>query len=256
MRKIRGTNWDEKDTEGLRKKAMDICESARAQLVLKHPFVGRLGIHIPFVPVMDSRVRTIATNGKVIYVRPEWLCRMPPVTSVACIAHTIWTAALCHSFRRGETEPAKFDLASDLEVYTLLRTEKVGMMFKPEFADVFPKHLPVEEIVQDLPNIKLLRHTDSDVHLYTAGIISLPPLPKEGEQKKEEKEPSEKEDVKDESNRLNGKDGGKNKEEKPESEGKEKKSVELSRKQEAGSGEDEKSGSQSSPENDAQSASC
>ena len=183
MRKIRGTNWEAEDTEKLRRKALDICESARAQLILKHPFVGRLGVHIPFIPVMDSRVRTIATNGKVIYIRPEWLCRMPPVTAVACIAHTIWTAALCHSFRRGGTDPVRFDLASDLEVYTLLKTEKVTMIFKPEFADIFPKHLPVEEIVLKLPELKLLRHPDADVHLYTAGIISLPPLPEEDERK-------------------------------------------------------------------------
>ena len=46
-------------------KALQICESSRAQLILQHPFVGRLGIQIPFFPVNDSRIHTIATNGKV-----------------------------------------------------------------------------------------------------------------------------------------------------------------------------------------------
>ncbi|MBE6384551.1 MAG: hypothetical protein E7048_02675 [Lentisphaerae bacterium] len=169
-------------------KSLQICESSRAQLILQHPFVGRLGIQIPFVPVNDSRIHTIATNGKVIYFRPEWVCSMPPVTMTATVAHTIWTAALCHSFRRGEYSPGRFDLASDIEVYKLLQVEKVNMARKPDFAELFAKHLPVEEIIAKLPERSYGRHPDSDVHLYTAGVISIPQLPGEEKQKEQEKE--------------------------------------------------------------------
>lgn len=165
-------------------KALQICESSRAQLILQHPFVGRLGIQIPFIPVNDSRIHTIATNGKVIYFRPEWVCSMPPVTMTAIVAHTIWTAALCHSFRRGEYAPGRFDLASDIEVYKLLQVEKVNMARKPDFADLFPKHAPVEEIISKLPRGPFHRSPDSDVHLYTAGVVSIPVLPGEEEKKK------------------------------------------------------------------------
>ena len=165
-------------------KALQICESSRAQLILQHPFVGRLGIQIPFLTVNDSRIHTIATNGKVIYFRPEWVCAMPPVTMTAIIAHTIWTAALCHSFRRGEHAPGRFDLASDIEVYKLLQVEKVNMARKPDFADLFPKHAPVEEIISKLPQGSFHRSPDSDVHLYTAGVVSIPVLPGEEEKKK------------------------------------------------------------------------
>ena len=165
-------------------KALQICESSRAQLILQHPFVGRLGIQIPFFPVNDSRIHTIATNGKVIYFRPEWVCSMPPVTMTAIVAHTIWTAALCHSFRRGEYAPGRFDLASDIEVYKLLQVEKVNMARKPDFADLFPKHAPVEEIISKLPKGTFHRSPDSDVHLYTAGVVSIPVLPGEEEVKK------------------------------------------------------------------------
>lgn len=172
----------------LEEKALQICESSRAQLILKYPFVGRLGIQIPFVPVNDSRIHTIATNGKVIYFRPGWVCSMPPVSMTATVAHTIWTAALCHSFRRGESLPERFDLASDIEVYKLLQVEKVNMARKPEFAYLFNKHLPVEEIYGKLPQKIIRRHPDSDVHLYTAGVISLPELPGETQAKKVEDE--------------------------------------------------------------------
>lgn len=168
-------------------KSLQICESSRAQLILQYPFVGRLGIQIPFVPVNDSRIHTIATNGKVIYFRPEWVCSMPPVTMTAIVGHTIWTAALCHSFRRGEYSPGRFDLASDIEVYKLLQVEKVSMARKPDFAELFEKHLPVEEIIAKLPDRNYVRHPDSDVHLYTAGVISIPQLPGEEAQKEEKK---------------------------------------------------------------------
>lgn len=149
--KQRLTNWNAKDTEGFRKRALELCENARGQLVLHYPFVGHLGLQIEFVPVVASRIRTIATNGKAIYIRPEWIIQLPVVTRAAIIAHTIWTAALCHSFRRGELDAHRFDLASDLEAYSLLKAENVSMAIKPDYADRFPKHQTVEGIFKALP---------------------------------------------------------------------------------------------------------
>ena len=166
----------------LEEKALALCEDARAQLILRHPFVGRLGILIPFLAVNDSRIHTIATNGKVIYIRPDWICTKPPATLAAIVAHTIWTAALCHSFRRGEYDLHRFDIASDIEVYNLLKVEKVNMAQKPDFADLFPQYMPVEKILEKLPDVSCQRSWDTDVHLYTAGVITLPNLPTEGGQ--------------------------------------------------------------------------
>ena len=180
------TNWEAKDTERSRQRAMELCENARGQLVLHYPFVGHLGLQIEFVPVVDSRIRTIATNGKVIYIRPEWICQLPLVTRAAVVAHTIWTAALCHSFRKGSLDARRFDAASDLEVYSLLLAEKVSMAVKPDYADRFPKHKAVEEIYKALPEKPTARGGDADVHLYLAGQVKLPDLPT-GEQKSEEK---------------------------------------------------------------------
>ena len=179
-------------------KALQICENARAQLILHHPFVGRLGIQIPFIAVRDNRIHTLSTNGKVIYINPEWVVSMPPVTMKGWIAHTIWTAALCHPFRRGDLEKGKFDLASDLEVYTLLCVEDVPRAWKPDFHEMFPKHLPVEEIFQKLPDHKSCRYKNTDVHLYTGGVISLPEnLPEEEKTSfKEEKKENENENGK------------------------------------------------------------
>ena len=173
----------------IEEKALALCESARAQLMLRHPFVGRLGIQIPFVAVNDSRIHTIATNGKVIYIRPEWICSKPPVTLAAIVAHSIWTAALCHSFRRGDTDYHRFDIASDIEVYNLLRVEKITMARKPDCADLFPQYLPVEKLLEKLPDVNAPRSFDADVHLYTAGVVSIPPLPvDEKKEKKQEEE--------------------------------------------------------------------
>lgn len=192
----------------IEEKALALCEDARAQLILRHPFVGRLGIQIPFLAVSDSRIHTIATNGKVIYIRPDWICSKPPATLAAIVAHTIWTAALCHSFRRGEYELHRFDIASDIEVYNLLKVEKVNMARKPDFADLFPQYMPLEKILEKLPDVSCQRSLESDVHLYTAGVISLPNLPIEGEkqqpdEKEEEKNPSCKNDTTQDSNQEN-----------------------------------------------------
>ncbi|MBQ7178068.1 MAG: hypothetical protein IJS08_11700, partial [Victivallales bacterium] len=186
LMKQRLTNWNAKDSEKSRQKALELCENARGQLVLHYPFVGHLGLQIDFVPVVDSRIRTIATNGKVIYIRPEWICQLPMVTRAAIIAHTIWTAALCHSFRRGDLDAHRFDAASDLEVYTLLKAEKVAMAVKPDYADLFPKHKTVEDIFKELPEKTAPRSEDADVHLYLAGRINLPDLPEQAQEKKQE----------------------------------------------------------------------
>ncbi len=188
--KRRLTNWEAKDSEKSRQKALELCENARGQLVLHYPFVGHLGLQIDFIPVVDSRIRTIATNGKVIYIRPEWICQLPMVTRAAIIAHTIWTAALCHSFRRGELDARRFDAASDLEVYSLLKAEKVAMAIKPDYADQFPQHKTVEEIFKALPKKTAARSEDADVHLYMAGRVNLPTLP-EGLGKEENKKQQE-----------------------------------------------------------------
>ncbi|MBO4513184.1 MAG: hypothetical protein J5746_10485 [Victivallales bacterium] len=185
LMKQRLTNWNAKDSEKSRQKALELCENARGQLVLHYPFVGHLGLQIDFVPVVDSRIRTIATNGKVIYIRPEWICQLPMVTRAAIIAHTIWTAALCHSFRRGDLDARRFDAASDLEVYTLLKAEKVAMAVKPDYADLFPKHKTVEDIFKELPENTAPRSEDADVHLYLAGRINLPELPGQAQEKKQ-----------------------------------------------------------------------
>lgn len=192
--KQRLTNWNAKDTEGFRKRALELCENARGQLVLHYPFVGHLGLQIEFVPVVASRIRTIATNGKAIYIRPEWIIQLPVVTRAAIIAHTIWTAALCHSFRRGELDAHRFDLASDLEAYSLLKAENVSMAIKPDYADRFPKHQTVEEIFKALPENTVERNEDADVHLYLAGRVALPTLAGqalEAERKEQQEMPEE-----------------------------------------------------------------
>lgn len=196
-----------KKEDAVIKKALDICEAARAQLVLRYPFVGRLGIQIPFVAANDSRIHTIATNGKVIYIRPDWVCSMPPVTMLALIAHTVWTAALCHSFRRDERDAARFDLASDLEVYTLLKVEDVPKVRRPDFFEKFSRHQAVEDIYNQLPDKKYFRPDDSDVHLYSAGKVSLPALPVKISAQDGQKEDKDDEKVNNGSDSDSGKDG-------------------------------------------------
>ena len=201
------TNWEAKDTERSRQRAMELCENARGQLVLHYPFVGHLGLQIEFVPVVDSRIRTIATNGKVIYIRPEWICQLPLVTRAAVVAHTIWTAALCHSFRRGGLDARRFDAASDLEVYSLLLAERVSMAVKPDYADRFPKHQAVEEIYKALPENPMARGGDADVHLYLAGQVKLPDLPEEAATEKQ-KDTGEKDNGESDAQESGGEENG------------------------------------------------
>ncbi len=95
----------------------------RAALVIAHPFVGFLAMHLDIVPVFDHRVPTAGTDGHRIYANPDFFDTLGPGEREFVLAHEVWHCALRHIERRGDREPELWNVAIDLEVNRLLVDE-------------------------------------------------------------------------------------------------------------------------------------
>lgn len=95
--------------------------SARAQLVLQHPFLGALLLKLVLCP--DGRCRSISTDGAEIRYRPAFLAELPLADIQFHLIHQVLHCALGHPWRRGHRLTAVWDMACDYAVNQLLLDE-------------------------------------------------------------------------------------------------------------------------------------
>jgi len=101
---------------------------AKTNLVLSHPFVGSIALHLPFY--LDQSIPTAATNGKIIKFNPDFVDTLTDEELVFLVAHECFHPMLEHNFRRGERDHRKWNQAADYVINQLLSDEKIGKMPK------------------------------------------------------------------------------------------------------------------------------
>jgi predicted metal-dependent peptidase len=105
------------------------AEADRATLIVDFPFVGHLAMHLEIVPVVDVRIPTAATDGRYIWLNPQFMQSLGDDGRLFVLAHEVWHCALGHvgEDRCGDREPELWNVAVDHEVNAILVAEGLQM---------------------------------------------------------------------------------------------------------------------------------
>jgi predicted metal-dependent peptidase len=140
-------------------------EAARARLVLDHPFIGSLLLHLALQP--SSRCESLATDGLRLFFNPAFIARLEPRHAQFMLAHQALHCALGHPWRRAHRSRKRWDIACDYAVNLLLLED--GMQAPPgALIETRYRGLAAEEIYPLIAEEDALRLSILDGHLFDA----------------------------------------------------------------------------------------
>ena len=89
------------------------------ELLRKQPFFGSLVLRLPLRP--DPSRETLATDGHEIRYSPQWVAETEAHLIETAMARVVMACALKHHTRRGERDPERWQMASQLVTHALIR---------------------------------------------------------------------------------------------------------------------------------------
>ena len=115
------------------------------ELLRKQPFFGSLVLRLPLRP--DPSRETLATDGHEIRYSPRWVAETEAHLIETAMARVVMGCALKHHTRRGERDPERWQMASQLVTHALIRD--AGFTLPPD-AEAWDD-LSVEQAYDRLP---------------------------------------------------------------------------------------------------------
>ena len=115
------------------------------ELLRKQPFFGSLVLRLPLRP--DPTRETLATDGHEIRYSPRWVAETEAHLIETAMARVVMACALKHHTRRGERDPERWQMASQLVTHALIRD--AGFALPPD-AEAWDD-LSVEQAYDRLP---------------------------------------------------------------------------------------------------------
>ena len=115
------------------------------ELLRKQPFFGSLVLRLP--PRPDPSRETLATDGHEIRYSPRWVAETEAHLIETAMARVVMACALKHHTRRGERDPERWQMASQLVTHALIRD--AGFTLPPD-AEAWDD-LSVEQAYDRLP---------------------------------------------------------------------------------------------------------
>ena len=128
----------------LRESALRISDCV-TELLRKQPFFGSLVLRLPLRP--DPSRETLATDGHEIRYSPSWVAETEAHLIETAMARVVMACALKHHTRRGERNPERWQMASQLVTHALIRD--AGFTLPPD-AEAWDD-LSVEQAYDRLP---------------------------------------------------------------------------------------------------------
>ena len=116
------------------------------ELLRKQPFFGSLVLRLPLRP--DPTRETLATDGHEIRFSPKWVAETEAHLIETAMARVVMACALKHHTRRGERDPERWQMASQLVTHALIRG--AGFTLPPD-AEAWDD-LSVEQAYARLPD--------------------------------------------------------------------------------------------------------
>ena len=127
-----------------------IISASLLRLRMKSPFFATLALFANFR--MTRALPTAATDGRDIWVNPDFLRSLPKAQVDGLLLHEVIHAALLHIVRRGMREPERWNVAADLVVNGTIAGHG-GFELPPNaLRDPKLEHLSAEEIYELLPH--------------------------------------------------------------------------------------------------------
>ena len=117
-------------------------------LLRKQPFFGSLVLRLPLRA--DPTRQTLASDGQEIHYSPRWVAETDAHLIDTAMARVVMACALKHHTRRGERDPERWQMASQLVTHALLRD--AGFTLPPN-AEAW-EDLSVEQAYDRLPDPK------------------------------------------------------------------------------------------------------
>jgi predicted metal-dependent peptidase len=137
--------------------------AARTRLILEHPFIGALVMHLTLVPADAEWCATVATDARALYYNPAYIAGLTLQQAQFVLAHEAMHCALAHFARRSHRARRRWDVACDHAVNWLLAEDDLkappGALLQPGF-----RGLSAEEIYPLVPADTV--DTPLDRHLY------------------------------------------------------------------------------------------
>ena len=118
------------------------------ELLRKQPFFGSLVLRLPLRA--DPTRQTLASDGQEIRYSPRWVAETDAHLIETAMARVVMACALKHHTRRGERDPERWQMASQLVTHALLRD--AGFTLPPD-AEAW-EDLSVEQAYDRLPDPK------------------------------------------------------------------------------------------------------
>lgn len=118
----------------------DALARDRHKLVCDFPFTGAVAMRLDLVPVRDIRVATACTDAKRIYFDCDFYSKLSPKERTFVLAHEVWHCVMMHFARRMNRDMKLFNIATDMEVNSILRSEAAGKLIEPPSSVLLPPH--------------------------------------------------------------------------------------------------------------------
>lgn len=133
--------------------------AAILQLRLRSPFFSTLALFARIIPSQEHR--TAATDGRDIYINPNFWRNLTSAERLGLLAHEVLHAALLHVPRRGQRDPFLWNVAADIIVNGAILAEPGFALPKGHLRNQQLEHLSAEEVYHKLkaqPNLQKLLH--------------------------------------------------------------------------------------------------
>lgn len=158
----------------LKKKTAQSLEFDRVRLLMDQPFIGGILIRQNLVPVIDSRCPTATTDGKNIFVNPEFYFSLKVAERRFLLAHEVWHTVYMHFLRCGNRKTERFNIACDMEVNEMLRQQNFSLHRSALLPPREWRGLNAESIYEKLPDYPESPPEPFDVHLQKGETPALP----------------------------------------------------------------------------------
>jgi len=93
-------------------------QKSRTTLLLDHPFFGTLLFRLGARP--SSSIATMATDGVSLFYNPQFVDTLNAAELAGVLAHEVMHPALQHHTRRGDRNPARWNMACDYAINPIL----------------------------------------------------------------------------------------------------------------------------------------